>query len=119
MLPELLRERLDRQVFHDALEEVWKVVRAANAYIDHQAPWALRTTDPTRMTAVLRVLADVLRVVATVLQPFMPGSMAEMLDQLGVSPEARQLADLARPLPDGCALPAPHGVFPRYVEPAA
>jgi methionyl-tRNA synthetase len=118
-LPGLLRERLDRQVFHEALEEVWKLVRAANAYIDHQAPWALRRTDPSRMAAVLRVLADALRVIATVLQPFMPESMGRMLDQLGVASDARQLADLAIPLADDTPLPAPHGIFPRYVEPAA
>jgi methionyl-tRNA synthetase len=53
-----------------------------------------------------------------VLQPFMPGSMARMLDQLGVPPDARTLADLATPLPNGAPLPPPHGVFPRYVEPA-
>jgi methionyl-tRNA synthetase len=118
-LPAGLRERLDRQVFHEALEEVWKVIRAANAYIDHQAPWALRRTDPARMAAVLRVLADVLRVIATVLQPFMPQSMGRMLDQLGVPVGARQLAGLETPLPDEAPLPAPQGVFPRYVEPAA
>ncbi len=118
-LPAALRERLDRQVFHEALEEVWKVIRAANAYIDHQAPWALRRTDTVRMTAVLRVLADVLRVIATVLQPFMPEGMGRMLDQLGVPAEARQLASLVVPLTDGMPLPAPQGVFPRYVEPAA
>jgi methionyl-tRNA synthetase len=118
-LPGALRERLDRQVFHEALEEVWKVIRTANGYIDHQAPWALRRTDIARMAAVLRVLADVLRVIATVLQPFMPGSMGRMLDQLGVPADARQLADLDVPLTEDCALPAPQGVFPRYVEPAA
>ena len=118
-LPALLRERLDRQAFHEALDETWKVIRAANAYIDHQAPWALRKTDPARMAAVLRVLADALRVIATVLQPFMPGSMASMLDQLGVPADARMLAALAQPLPGGIALPAPSGVFPRYVEQAA
>jgi methionyl-tRNA synthetase len=118
-LPDALRERLDRQVFHEALEDVWKVVRAANVYIDHQAPWALRRTDPARMAAVLRVLADVLRVIGTVLQPFLPESMERMLDQLGVPANARQLADLRTPLADDTALPAPQGVFPRYVEPAA
>jgi methionyl-tRNA synthetase len=118
-LPGILRERLDRQVFHEALEEVWKVVRAANGYIDRQAPWALRRTDPERMGVVLRVLADALRVIATVLQPFMPDGMARMLEQLGVPEGARMLADLTTPLPDGTALPAPQGVFPRYVEPAA
>ncbi len=77
------------------------MIRAANGYIDRQAPWALRKTDPARMAAVLRVLVDVLRPVATVLQPFMPGSMAAMLDQLGVPPDARQLRGLAHAVPGG------------------
>jgi methionyl-tRNA synthetase len=68
------------------------------------------------MADVLRVLADVLRDVATVLQPFMPASMARMLDQLGVPAEARDIAALAQALPGGTALPAPQGVFPRHVE---
>jgi methionyl-tRNA synthetase len=45
--------------------------------------------------------------------------MERMLDQLGVPANARQLADLRTPLADDTALPAPQGVFPRYVEPAA
>ena len=117
-LPDLLQRCMDQQTFHEALEEVWKVIRAANGYIDRQAPWALNKTDKVRMGSVLRVLVDTIRVIATVLQPFMPGSMARMLDQLGVPADARSLADLATPLADGTTLPAPHGVFPRYVEPA-
>ena len=109
---------LARVAFGDALEEAWRVIRAANAYIDHQAPWALRKTDAERMATVLGVLAEVIRAVATVLQPFMPGSMARMLDQLGVPADARQLSALATPLPAGTPLPPPQGVFPRFVEAA-
>lgn len=115
-LPGNLGDLLARQALHDALEWCWRVIRAANAYIDQQAPWALRKTDPARMASVLRVLADALRSIATVLQPFMPGSMARMLDQLGVPSDARTLASLAEPLADGTPLPPPQGVFPRYVE---
>ena len=118
-LPQTLRERLDRQALHEALDEVWKVIRAANVYIDRQAPWALRRTDPPRMAAVLRVLVEVLRDIATVLQPFMPTSMARLLDQLGVPAEARDLASLATPLADGVVLPPPQGIFPRYADPVA
>jgi methionyl-tRNA synthetase len=115
-LPALLRETIDRQLFHEALEEVWKVIRAANAYIDHQAPWALRKTDIARMGHVLRVLIDVLRAIGTVLQPFMPDSMARLLDQIGAPADARTFQALRFPLPDGAVLPAPQGIFPRYVE---
>ncbi|HEY5301778.1 MAG TPA: methionine--tRNA ligase [Acetobacteraceae bacterium] len=118
-LPGLLRERIDHQAFHEALEEVWKVIRAANGYIDRQAPWALAKTDLSRLGVVLRVLVDALRVAATLLQPFMPGSMARMLDQLGVPEDARDFAALATPLADLTPLPPPRGIFPRYVEAAA
>ena len=116
-LPSLMREQLDRQALHEALEAVWRVIRAGNGYIDRQAPWTLKKTDPVRMAAVLRVLADLLRGVSTVLQPYMPSSMAAMLDQLGVPEDQRLLSALATPLPDGTPLPAPKGIFPRHVEP--
>ncbi len=83
-LPGGVRERIDRQVFHEALEEVWKVVRAANGYIDRQAPWALRRTDTVADGRGAARAGGTQRVIATVLQPFMPDSMARMLDQLGV-----------------------------------
>ena len=118
-LPDLLRTNIDRQTFHEGLEEIWKVIRAANGYIDRQAPWALNKTDKVRMGEVLRVLVDTIRVIATLLQPFMPTTMARMLDQLGVSPGARSFSMLNNPLTDGQMLPPPQGVFPRYVEPAA
>lgn len=118
-LPGLLGAAIDTQAFHVALEEAWKVIRAGNAYIDHQAPWALKKTDIARMGHVLRVLAEVIRQVATVLQPFMPDSMAKMLDQLSVPADARNLAALAEPMVDGTPLPVPQGVFPRYVEEVA
>ena len=118
-LPERMRPLIDRLALGDAIEEVWKVIRAANSYIDRQAPWALRKTDPARMAAVLRLLLDVVRPVATVLQPVMPDSMGRMLDQLGVPADQRTLAALEMALPGGVVLPAPSGVFPRYVEDAA
>jgi methionyl-tRNA synthetase len=118
-LPGLMRASLDRQAFHEALEDIWKVIRAANSYIDRQAPWALRKTDLPRMEAVLRVLADVIRGVATVLQPFMPTAMAAMLDQSGVPADGRSLAGWDTDLPGGTVLPPPQGVFPRFVETVA
>ncbi|OYV58172.1 MAG: methionine--tRNA ligase [Acidocella sp. 21-58-7] len=115
-LPGKVRDALDRLAFHEAMEDIWKLVRAANAYIDHQAPWALKKTDPDRMNTVLRVLLEAIRTVAILLQPFMPDSMAALLDQLGQPMTDRQIAALETKMTDGAALPAPSGIFPRYVE---
>jgi len=111
-----MRPLIAEQVFHLALETIWRVVAEANRYVDEQAPWALRRSDPARMGTVLYTLAEVLRHLAILTQPFVPDAAAALLDQLAVPSEARGFADLATALPPGRSLPAPRGVFPRFVE---
>jgi methionyl-tRNA synthetase len=113
-----LRPIVDRQGFHEMLDEVWRVIRDANRQIDADAPWALRKTDPARMASVLYVLMETIRHVAIVLQPVMPHSCARILDQLAVPPDRRDFGAL-RPgnaLRSGAPLPGPQPVFPRFVE---
>jgi methionyl-tRNA synthetase len=111
----------EQLAFHRALEAIWRVVGQANRYVDEQAPWALRKTDPKRMATVLYVLAECVRHLAILTQPFMPESSAKLLDQLAVPANARGFATLGASgrLKGGVELPAPAGVFPRYVEPEA
>ncbi|MFN4281882.1 MAG: methionine--tRNA ligase [Alphaproteobacteria bacterium] len=115
-----LRDHFSKQVFHDALEDIWVVVRAANGYVDTQAPWTLRKTDPARMATVLYVLAETVRRLSLLLQAVTPDAAAKLLDQLAVSANSRTYAHYGQghELKPGTALPAPAGVFPRYVEPA-
>jgi methionyl-tRNA synthetase len=117
-LLEQLRDAIDRQSFHEALETVWVVIRAANGYVDSQAPWKLKNEDPERMATVLYVLSECIRRIALVLQPFMPDAMARMLDQLVIDHEKRSFSFLAEgnSLVPGTVLPKPEGVFPRFVE---
>ncbi len=113
------RAELDVQAFHRALDAIWQVVGDANRYVDEQAPWTLKKTDPARMATVLYVLAETVRILALVTQPFVPDSCAKLLDQLAVPSGARDFAALAQRLTPGTALPKPEGVFPRFVEDAA
>ncbi|MXP63863.1 methionine--tRNA ligase [Roseomonas sp. M0104] len=110
---------LDQQKFDAALAQVFAAIREANGYITREQPWALKKTDPERMRVVLRTLHDALRVFATLLQPFMPDTMAKLLDQLAVPAEARGLEALATPLPGGTPLPPPSPLFQKIQgEPA-
>jgi methionyl-tRNA synthetase len=113
-----VRAAIDRQAFHQALIALWEVVAAANVYVDRQAPWALRRTDSARMQTVLWVLAETLRHLGTLSQPFVPGAAARLLDQLAVPAGNRAFANLspAFALTPGTELPAPVGLFPRYSE---
>jgi len=112
-----LRAAFDHQLFHEGLEAIFNVVRAANIYIDRQAPWGLKKTDPERMATVLYVLADVVRQLGILLQPVMPASANRLLDQLALPADARGFGDLDKRLVPGTDLPKPEGVFPRFVEP--
>jgi len=79
--------------------EAWMTgVFACNAYIDVQAPWALRKTDPERMHAVLGTLLKAIRLLAVTIQPVIPSSAANLLDQLG---------------PEGSKIASPTPIFPR------
>ena len=113
-----VREEFERQAFHRGLEAIWKIVGDANRYVDAQAPWTLRKTDPERMATVLYVLADVIRRLAIMVQPIMPDSASVMLDQLAVPGDRRSFLALAGDpaIAPGTALPQPSPVFPRYVD---
>ena len=114
-LLDTLRAKMDVQAFHEGLEAIWVVIRAANGYVDAQAPWQLRKDDPDRMKTVLYVLAEAIRQLAMVTQPYMPEASNRILDQLAVAGDARTFASAAS-LQAGTALPKPEGVFPRFVE---
>lgn len=120
-LVETMRPLMDRQAFHEALEAIWVVIRAANGYVDHQAPWALRKTDEPRMRTVLYVLAETIRHLGLATLPFMPETSDKILDQLAIPVENRSFASAGKcgALQPGTALPKPQGVFPRFVEEAA
>jgi methionyl-tRNA synthetase len=115
----IVRAELNEQAFHKALTSIWEVIADANRYVDAQAPWALAKTDPVRRDTVLWVLAETIRRVTLLVQPFMPDSTVKILEQLGVPAEARTFASFDKELVPGTALPKPQGVFPRYVEPKA
>src|SRR5438874_6469043 len=117
----LARTAMATQQIHQALNAVWAVVAEANRYFAGEAPWALAKTDPPRQRTVLYVTAEVVRQIAILAQPVMPEAAAKLLDSLGIPQDARDFARLggASRIEPGTVLPAPVGIFPRYIEPAA
>ena len=115
-----VNEHVAVQAFHLALEAIWRVVGEADQYIDEQAPWVLSRSDPGRMRTVLYCLAETLRHLAILVQPFVPNAAGKLLDQLATPAAARDLSALAEaPLVPGTRLPKPEGVFPRFTDEAA
>lgn len=71
--------------YSQALEEIWKVIRRTNKYIDETTPWILAKEDKTRLNTVLYNLAESIRIIAILINPFMEKSSKEILTQLGLS----------------------------------
>lgn len=104
--------------------EAWiRAVFACNQYIDAQAPWTLRKTDPERMTAVLATLCEAIVDLAVAIAPVVPASAARLLNQMGVPEDDRgftALADTgryARLAASGFVLAPPSPIFPRLELP--
>ena len=113
---ETTQKHLDRQSFHKALIDIWKLVGDANRYVDTMAPWVLRKEDPDRMATVLYVLAETIRRLGLIVQPFIPDAAARILDLLGVEKDKRSFAYFNEILESGVALPKPEPIFPRFVD---
>jgi methionyl-tRNA synthetase len=99
-----------------AMDAIWRVVADANRYFAGQEPWALKKTDPARMETVLWTTAEVIRMVAILIQPYVPQSAAKFLDLLAVPDGLRDFSYFEHRLQGGMDLPAPIAVFPRFVE---
>lgn len=122
---ETLPTEFDALNFSAGIEAWLKAVFACNAYVDEQAPWTLKKTDPPRMKAVLQVLFMAIRDLAIAIQPAIPEKAAAALDQLGIAIDRRTYADLADEswmqafVDAGHVIEKPVPVFPRLEIPEA
>jgi methionyl-tRNA synthetase len=118
-----MRARFAELAFSDGLEAWMRAVFACNQYVDEQAPWTLRKTDPDRMAAVLLTLFRCVRDLAIAVRPVVPEAADKLLDQMGIAADQRGFAalentgwfsDLAS---SGFRVAQPVGVFPRLELP--
>ncbi len=72
-----------------ALAELWELVRQCNRYVDQTAPWDLsKSNDHTsreRLKTVMYNLAEGIRFIGVLLQPFMPATSQKIFHQLNIN----------------------------------
>ncbi len=109
--------------FSTGIEAWMRAVFACNQYVDEQAPWTLKKTDPERMKAVLQTLFMALRDLAIAIQPVVPDKAAALLDQLGIPEDERHYSALddtewfVRLVDSGFTVAPPTPIFPRLELP--
>jgi methionyl-tRNA synthetase len=116
-------QAFENLALQQAVEGWLQAVFACNAYIDAQAPWTLRKTDPERMETVLATLYICIAQLAVAISPVIPASSARLLDMLGVPDDLRNCEGIRihwySPLAESdYRLAAPTPLFPRLELPA-
>jgi methionyl-tRNA synthetase len=76
-------QAFERLAFSIGIEAWLRAVFACNAYVDTQAPWTLRKTDPERMAAVLGTLVVAVQELACAIAPVIPASADKLLTLIG------------------------------------
>jgi len=111
-------EHVGRLNFSQALAEVWRLLGAANKYIDEEAPWsAIKQGRTDRAGTILYNTLEALRIATIVLSPVMPVATLRVWDQLGIEQplEAQRIEDARRwgGLGSGLRVRIGNPIFPR------
>ena len=83
----LVEQHLDNMRFSNALTHIWELVGKTNKYIDETTPWNLakEETKRERLGTVLYNLAESIRIISIMIQPFMTQTPTRIWNQLGLT----------------------------------
>ena len=78
------KEKMDTFHTADALAEIFALCRRSNKYIDETMPWSLAKDESQkeRLGGVLYNLIETIRIIAVMLQPFMPQTAESIFEQI-------------------------------------
>ncbi|MGQ9631902.1 MAG: methionine--tRNA ligase [bacterium] len=102
--------------FHNALARIWETVNGANKYIDGEAPWQLyKDGKMERLATILYNVAEVIRIIAILIKPFMPRTAERIGRQLGYDVRESDFSEVARwgGLKPGTKIELGEPLFPR------
>lgn len=101
----------------EGLSEALGLARAANRYLEDQAPWRAIRSDPAGAATTVHTMVQVLNALKTLLAPYLPFSSQRLHELLGFSGDVSRVAWGPQPVPAGQALPAPEPLFAKLDPP--
>jgi len=96
-----------------ALKNIFEFLSLVNTFVDNQAPWSLKKTDPVRMEVVLYVVAILIIKSSILLLPIIPSSIKKVLSIFSLSVEEINLSKIQNFLPEIISIKKPYPIFPR------
>jgi len=90
----------------DGLYYVMEVSRIGNKYMQDAAPWAVAKTDKARCAQQMSFIINLVRIVADIAEPYMPGFSRKVREQLNLALPVDQVAKI--PFKFEFTIPAGH-----------
>ncbi|MDP4085432.1 MAG: methionine--tRNA ligase [Bacillota bacterium] len=111
-------ESMEKMEFSVALTSIWQLVSRTNKYIDETQPWAMAKSEERKeeLASVMVHLAESLRRIAILLQPFLTRTPNEIFKQLGIQTDSlKTWESLERfgAIPNGTKVEKGVPIFPR------
>ena len=100
----------------DGLNVAMNVARAANRYLDEQAPWKQIKTNREAAGTTIYVMLQVLSGLHTMFAPYLPFSSQQLHGYLGFEGDVSKTPWRQEPVPSSITLPVPAPLFPKLEE---
>ncbi len=104
--------------FKDGLNAAMAVARAANRYLDEQAPWKQIKIDREGAGTTIYVMLQVISGLRILFSPYLPFSSQKLHGYLGFEGNVSKECWQPREVPAGTKLPIPTPLFPKLDLPA-
>ena len=105
--------------FKDGLNAAMAVARAANRYLDEQAPWKQIKLDREAAGTTIYVMLQVISGLRVMFSPYLPFSSQKLHHLLGFEGDVSRGSWRSTEVPAGITLPVPAPLFPKLEEIAA
>jgi methionyl-tRNA synthetase len=102
--------------FKDGINAAMAVARAANRYLDEQAPWKQIKADRAGAGTTIYVMLQVLSGLRILFCPYLPFSSQQLHDYLGFAGDVSQANWEPGTVEAGKTLPKPAPLFPKLEE---
>jgi len=115
----VVSSQIEKCHFKSALDAAMNVARAANRYLDDQAPWKQIKVDREAAGTTIYVMLQVISGLHALFSPFLPFSSQQLHALLGFEGEVSKENWQIRPIAAGTTLPKPTPLFPKLELPVA
>ncbi|MDC3177860.1 methionine--tRNA ligase [Pelagibacteraceae bacterium] len=107
---------MNNQQIDRAVKSVLELISTGNAYVDTQAPWALKKTNKIRMQEVLYIITNIIIKSAIMLYPIIPTSSKKILNIFNYNIDNNKFENFTNLINQNIKISNPKPIFPRILN---